>query len=99
MDFYHTGIHFFYSSPLCVFKIQFGQIFYSGQSLKAVGDMVDVADIKTPRAFIFVQLGFSSGNCQTIKAGGIKGGKSPLMGFQTRQIRTGKLQHKGDEMR
>ena len=28
---------------------------FLGQSLKAVGDMVDVADIKTPRAFIFVQ--------------------------------------------
>ena len=27
----------------------------SGQSLKAVVDMVDVADIKTLRAFIFVQ--------------------------------------------
>ena len=27
----------------------------SGQSLKAVVDMVDVADIKTPRAFIFVR--------------------------------------------
>ena len=51
-------------------------------------------DIKTRRAFIFVhQKSSSSGNCQTIKAG-IKGGNSSLMGFQTRQIRTGKLQHK-----
>ena len=35
-------------------KNMFGQIL-PGQSLKAFGDIVDVADIKTPRAFIFVR--------------------------------------------
>ena len=76
-------------------KILFGQNLLLGSKFKSCWRRGwRCGDIKTRRAFIFVhQKSSSSGNCQTIKAG-IKGSNSSLMGFQTRQIRTGKLQHK-----
>ena len=76
-------------------EILFGQNLLLGSKFKSCWRRGwRCGDIKTQRAFIFVhQKSSSLGNCQTIKAG-IKGGNSSLMGFQTRQIRTGKLQHK-----
>ena len=78
-------------------KILFGQNLLLGSKFKSCWRRGwRCGDIKTRRAFIFVhQKSSSLGNCQTIKAG-IKGGNSSLMGFQTRQIRTGK--HKGGDL-